>query len=242
MQINTRITKNSNSLDKSPFTRSLSYRPNPQAVEEYNYDGGMPSFKDPMHTNSPDSDLLYGINLQVKYKCNPGEKIGVSGNIKELGFWKDFKFILTPSVDDIWYTKTPILTNKRYFQYKYVVLNADGSLKSWERGVDRICDCDILPSIQNTFGKSGELLGSNVKVVELIDTWEAFHVKFMMAYPSFDTMDFYIDGNHEFFDFESMSLSARPIMWLPTKYGQERQYWEGTVLFPNTQGNNVGQF
>jgi len=62
MQINTRITKNS-SMDKSPTTRSPLSRPNPQAVEEYNYDGGMPSFKDPMHTNSPDSDLLYGINL-----------------------------------------------------------------------------------------------------------------------------------------------------------------------------------
>jgi hypothetical protein len=32
-------------------------------VEEYNYDGGRPSFKDPMQTISPDSDLLYGINL-----------------------------------------------------------------------------------------------------------------------------------------------------------------------------------
>ena len=48
---------------------------------------------------------------------------------------------------DTWTTRTPILTKKRYFQYKYVILNSDGSLKSWERGVDRICDCDILPAV-----------------------------------------------------------------------------------------------
>ena len=86
--------------------------------------------------------------MKVKYKCNPGEKLGISGNIPELGFWKEFKYHMECKDDDMWITRTPIMTKKRYFQYKYVILNSDGTLKSWERGVDRICDCDILPSVE----------------------------------------------------------------------------------------------
>ena len=66
---------------------------------------------------------------------------------------------------------------------------------------------------------------------------------FMMSYPQYDeTMDFVLDGNTKHFDYDHMSRQPKPNMWLPTKYGQEKTPWETTVIFPNTQGNNVGQF
>ena len=74
------------SLDGASQRRSPA-RLNPQNVEPYSYDE-RPSYKDPMHTIAPESDTLYNINMKVKYKCNPGEKIGISGNIPELGLWK----------------------------------------------------------------------------------------------------------------------------------------------------------
>lgn len=121
-------------------------------------------------------------------------------------------------------------------------MNSDGSLKSWERGVDRILDADILPNISLDH-KHEFSVGTKVKAVELIDTWEAFHMRFMMNYPQYDeTMDFVLDGNQLYFDFENMSKVPKPQKWMPVKYGQEMAPWECTVKFPNTQGNNVGQF
>ena len=97
-------------------------------------------------TRSPDSDQLYTVNMQVKYKTQNGQKLAISGNIPELGMWKKFNFQMK-AVDGTWITESPIITKKRYFQYKYVLLNADGSLCTWERGVDRIADLDILPDL-----------------------------------------------------------------------------------------------
>ena len=96
---------------------------------------------------SQDSNQLFAVNLQVRFKTTNGQKIAVCGSIPELGLWKKFDFHLKNPKDDIWITESPLLTKKRYFQYKYVLLNQDGSLSTWERGVDRIADLDILPDI-----------------------------------------------------------------------------------------------
>ena len=42
-----------------------------------------------------------------------------------------------------WVSKEPFVTNKRYFQFKYVLLK-DMQLVHWERGIDRIADLEIL--------------------------------------------------------------------------------------------------
>lgn len=84
------------------------------------------------------------------------------------------------------------MTKKRYFQYKYVLLNQDGSLSTWERGVDRIADLDILPDINQKTGKGVQ----SMKSVEIIDDWEKFRMNFMINYPSLgDDIELTLDGN-----------------------------------------------
>ena len=82
--------------------RSTSLRKNPQ-VE--GYDDVRQSRVDVMKSQAPESDTMYHISLQVKYKCNKGEMIGISGNIEELGFWKEFKYHLKWTEGDRWITK-----------------------------------------------------------------------------------------------------------------------------------------
>ena len=115
---------------------------------------------------------------------------------------------------------------------------------SWEKGTDRICDADILPEVESIGEyKSIGAMGSKVKQVELLDDWESFTMHFMMNYPQYDeTMDFILDGNQLYFDFEAMSKFVKPSMWMPDKYGQEMKPWEATIRFPNTKGDNCGQF
>jgi len=81
--------------------------------------------------------------MQVRKVLENGQILGISGNIPELGMWKAFETHCKRD-GDLWFTDKPILTSKRYFCYKYVILNPDGSLNSWERGVDRIADLEIL--------------------------------------------------------------------------------------------------
>lgn len=99
-----------------------------------------------MQTAAPVSDLTYIIHLQLKHKAAPGTIMGISGNIEELGFWKKFDIKMKWTKGDIW-VSDEIVTKKRFFQYKYLKMGKDGQLISWERGCDRILDCDILPEI-----------------------------------------------------------------------------------------------
>ena len=47
----------------------------------------------------------------------------------------------------VWVLDKPILTNKNYFQYKYVLLD-HGKIVKWESGIDRIADLDLLPDLE----------------------------------------------------------------------------------------------
>jgi hypothetical protein len=48
---------------------------------------------------------------------------------------------------NIWINELPIVTNKYYFTYKYAILSSDGkTVGSWERGIDRIADLELLPN------------------------------------------------------------------------------------------------
>ena len=66
---------------------------------------------------------------------------------------------------------------------------------------------------------------------------------FMIHYPNYDeNQDMTLDGNAVMFDYECMSRAVKPRMWMPNKYGQDMIPWECSIIFPNTQGNNCGQF
>ena len=62
--------------------------------------------------------------------------------------WKEFKCHMKWTDGHIWVTDKPLVTNHAYFQYKYALLDKEKSnLIAWERGIDRIADLDILPTV-----------------------------------------------------------------------------------------------
>lgn len=45
-----------------------------------------------------------------------------------------------------WVSVNPLITNAFFFQYKYAILENEGSeLVEWENGVDKIADLEIMP-------------------------------------------------------------------------------------------------
>jgi hypothetical protein len=58
--------------------------------------------------------------------------------------------MMKKSYGNIWVNEFPIVTNKYYFTYKYAILDQDGKgVESWERGIDRIADLELLPNNGN---------------------------------------------------------------------------------------------
>ena len=56
-------------------------------------------------------------------------------------------FDLKKADGDTWISVRPLVTNKYFFSYKYVILEVNQNNKKfvdWERGVDRIADCEIM--------------------------------------------------------------------------------------------------
>ena len=76
------------------------------------------------------------------YATVPGESIGVIGSTEELGAWKNVRVHLQWTTGNVWVSSEPFITQKNYFQWKYVLLK-DGNLVHWERGIDRNADLEI---------------------------------------------------------------------------------------------------
>ena len=68
------------------------------------------------------------------------------GSLKELGAWKEFKHHMKWTDGDNWVSVSPLITDAFYFQYKYAILEKEGTERvSWENGVDKIADLEIMP-------------------------------------------------------------------------------------------------
>ena len=113
-----------------------------------------------------------------------GESISVVGNMDELGNWIDYKCHLTWTEGHIWKSTDPIIVNKPFFEYKYVLL-MDGQVTGWEEGVNRIADLDALPEVKDPGAliqikekpthknlTPDELRRKNVKHCQFDDHWE----------------------------------------------------------------------
>lgn len=141
----------------------------------------------------------------------PGESIGVIGSTEELGCWKKVRVHLEWTNGHNWVSKEPFITNKRYFQFKYVLLK-DMQLVHWERGIDRIADLEILEDRgSNSFYSGSSALATatdqrtnhefqsklqrlsqsnqKIKYIEFNDVWEQFIVKFSIYLPTDDNSD-----------------------------------------------------
>ena len=89
-----------------------------------------------------------------------------------------------------------VVTNKFFFVYKFALYDEDNQFVQYERGVDRICDLEILPDLNETQPGAQEsyLLAdrrfhqsqpakSLVKRCELDHLWERFTATFSVSYP-----------------------------------------------------------
>lgn len=152
------------------------------------------------------------------------------GQIPQLGAWNKEKpgkrMVWTEG--DYWITDTPIITNKYFFQYKYVLWDdASNKMASWERGIDRLLDCEVLDdcSQRNTsqLGFSFKpTIGKNVHCVMLEEeVYEEFSTCFTVSFP-YDIQKnvMTLVSHHESIKTTDMHKNSEFTSWMPNKYGQ----------------------
>ena len=116
------------------------------------------------------------IYLKIHFETKFGEYLAVTGDIEQLGNWKEFTCKLKWNEGHIWTTEEPIETDLDFFQYKYVVLHQNDVPKKWESGFNRIADLNLLAKEHD---------GPDL---EVHDHWNQFDVTFQVCYP-FDKKD-----------------------------------------------------
>ena len=78
-----------------------------------------------------------------------------------------------------------LVTKQYYFCCKFAIINKyDSRDITWERGVDRIVDMELLPSLPVAMYSQ-----EDIKACELHLEWEAFFVTFSCSYPIEDPND-----------------------------------------------------
>ena len=93
--------------------------------------------------------IQYSVTFRVQIKVNFGETICVLGSLPELGKWTEFKHHLVWTEGNVWESVTPLVTHSYYFQYKYALLDKNGTeLINWEKGIDRLADMEIMPDMK----------------------------------------------------------------------------------------------
>ena len=181
----------------------------------------------------------YSVSLSVMHETVVGENLCVLGSIPELGSWKEFKCHMVWTAGHVWKTVKPIITSEPAFRYKYALLDGENeesqSLNKWERGIDRWCQCGLLPADTGST--------SALKKIHLDDEWEKFTVKFTVFHP-IDTpndrlqvqADDPVDGPQTV----DLVKSDQPVQWMDHKYGQLVRPWTGTLKLSNTVSGKDG--
>lgn len=168
-----------------------------------------------------------------------GENLCVLGSIPELGMWKEFKCKMVWTEGHVWKTINPIITNEPAFRYKYALLDGENedaqTLKGWERGIDRWCQCALLPAQAGSTG--------GLKKIQMDDDWEKFTVRFTVFHPidtALDRMQVQavspVDGPQCI----DLVKSNQPVKWMDHKYGQLVRPWTGTMKLSNTVSGKDG--
>ncbi|KAL6752333.1 carbohydrate-binding-like protein [Haematococcus lacustris] len=84
------------------------------------------------------------VNLQVGYRVQFGQSLGVVGAGELLGHWDGSKAVPMKWTDgDLWVTELTIQPGAAMqLEYKYVVVNSDGKVSHWKPGQN--CKLDVL--------------------------------------------------------------------------------------------------
>ena len=145
-------------------------------------------------------DTEYRVTFSIDFNLEPGESLAISGDLPSLGMWTDFsKFDMVRASGNSYVSAKPFITDKYFFQYKYVIIDANKQLIRWEKGVNRIADLEVLNTVEhqhrNTMELGGEYMkqfrqaqiinGKKVKTLRLDDEAEAFTVRFRVHIPEY---------------------------------------------------------
>ena len=165
------------------------------------------------------------------------------GNIPELGNWTEPKIFMRKTKDNIWVMENSLVTQQYYFCCKFCVINKyDAQDRIWERGVDRIIDMELLPSLpMGNYNRNDST--ENVKGCELNLEWEVFYVSFSCSYPIDDPNDqLILTGSKPEIQNILMKKSEFSKNWMHAKYGDVTAPWECTIKFPNIEKGIDGKF
>jgi len=103
------------------------------------------------YSSAKDFKTSYHVELRVQKALESGQTLCVLGSIPELGEWKELKCRMKCTSNNYWVLEKPLITNKYFFCYKYVITHSNATqIEMWERGVDRIADCEILAEVPST--------------------------------------------------------------------------------------------
>lgn len=183
----------------------------------------------------------------MQHKCEGNQSIALLGSLPELGNWKQATCKLKWQPGDFWVTEKPIETTKYYFTYKYVLWDKNSDkLISWERGIDRIADLEVIPHVVNS--KLGfafnQVPGKDLKHLELDDIFEAFTCVFSVNFPESEDLSdvMTLNGKAGVINSVTMYKDTEKTHWMPIKYGKPMAPWKITVVMPNIESGENGQW
>lgn len=196
----------------------------------------------------------YHLELRVQKKLDNGQSLCVCGSIPELGNWKNFICHMKWTHDDYWVLQKPLVTNKYFFSYKYVIMKEGGrELEMWERGVDRVADLEILPEETSPSAAisydvkaqnyQSERAYDRIKRVQLHDEFEKYSVHFSVMNPKdAGTDEMIMEENSEEIVDQYLEKNPQKKEWMAVKYGEDVRPWRCQVRLNNTEGSNTGQW
>ena len=159
-----------------------------------------------MNTNR--GRITYHLDIHLTYHAKQDTQLCLMGELPELGAWTQTLCWMKWNPGDIWTMEKPLVTNKFYFKFKFALCEPNrGPIYTWERGVDRLCDMEIIADIPNPHPRSFYDLNSGrnlqihppkhyVKYCKQELLWETYAVSFSVLPPDEDpNYDYYLEGS-----------------------------------------------
>lgn len=177
--------------------------------EQHEHVNLSPQYEESQSTQrAAEEDEFYYLTLSIHYETKFGEYLCVTGDVEELGNWKNFKFRLQWTDGHIWVTPKPIKTRQQIIQYKYLVLHQQDVPKQWENGQNRLADLSLLEAKEIDQGSS------NPKQLKLVDVWNSFSIKFSVFYPSTNDGDEILMRGLKYEQDLRMTKSQQAVPWM----------------------------
>ena len=157
---------------------------------------------------------FYTINFTIPIKTSYGEQILITGDIPELGKWKNFQK-MTWTENHIW--KYSLQTLSDNFEYKYIISRNDKL--EWEEGKNRICEVKAFEN--NSF--------------IINDFWKAYRVKFLIYFPLANPEENVgIKGDIEELGFWKKAVKMKLGNEILDNNNLQRRFWELELILPKS--------